>query len=81
LKVYRRLVAAAIRKTARVARDGEEIDVPIKRVMLDGIVLLRPSDEASVDGLFLHLIQACARIFLGSFATLMMIPEQKRRIR
>ncbi|MCL9780781.1 cadmium-translocating P-type ATPase [Vibrio sp. S4M6] len=43
-------------KTARVIRDGEEIDLPIEEVKVGDKIRLRPGDKVSVDG----------RVFEGS---------------
>lgn len=37
-------------KTARVLRDGQEIDIPVNDVVLDDIVLVRPGEKVPVDG-------------------------------
>lgn len=37
-------------KTARLLRDGEEIDVPIEHVQIGDIVLVRPGEKIPVDG-------------------------------
>ena len=37
-------------KTARVVRDGKEIDIPVEEVVLDEIVLVRPGEKIPVDG-------------------------------
>lgn len=37
-------------KTARVLRDGEEIDVPVESVQSDDTVVLRPGERVPVDG-------------------------------
>jgi len=37
-------------KTARVVRDGQEIDLPIKEVKLDDVVIVRPGEKIPVDG-------------------------------
>ncbi|MBN1659249.1 MAG: copper-translocating P-type ATPase [Anaerolineae bacterium] len=37
-------------KTARIVRDGQEIDVPIEAVVLGDIVLVRPGERIPVDG-------------------------------
>ncbi|HZD80359.1 MAG TPA: HAD-IC family P-type ATPase, partial [Actinomycetota bacterium] len=37
-------------KTARVLRDGEEIEVPVDQVQLDDIVSVRPGEKVPVDG-------------------------------
>jgi len=38
-------------KTARVIRDGKDIDIPIKSVLLNDLVRVRPGEKISVDGL------------------------------
>ena len=38
-------------KTARVVRDGNEIDVPIAEVILDDIIRVRPGEKIPVDGI------------------------------
>jgi len=37
-------------KTARVVRDGKEIDIPVEEVVLDEIILVRPGEKVPVDG-------------------------------
>ncbi len=37
-------------KTARVIRDGKEIDIPVEEVVLDEIILVRPGEKIPVDG-------------------------------
>ncbi|MBE9057438.1 heavy metal translocating P-type ATPase [Sphaerospermopsis sp. LEGE 08334] len=37
-------------KTARVVRDGKEIDVPIQNVIINDIILVRPGEKIPVDG-------------------------------
>src|SRR3970282_1002472 len=37
-------------KTARVVRDGKEIDLPVEEVVADDIVVVRPGDKVPVDG-------------------------------
>ena len=37
-------------KTARVLRDGQEVDIPIEEVQIDDIVLVRPGEKIPVDG-------------------------------
>ena len=39
--------------TARLVRDGAETDVPIKEVVVDDILLVRPGDRVPVDGIVL----------------------------
>jgi P-type Cu+ transporter len=36
--------------TARVLRDGQEMDVPVESVVLDDIILVRPGEKIPVDG-------------------------------
>jgi Cu+-exporting ATPase len=37
-------------KTARVQRNGREIDIPIEEVVLDDIIIVRPGEKIPVDG-------------------------------
>ena len=37
-------------KTARVIRNGQEMDIPIEEVVLDDIILVRPGEKIPVDG-------------------------------
>jgi len=37
-------------KTARVLRNGNEIDIPIEEVVLDDIIIVRPGEKIPVDG-------------------------------
>lgn len=37
-------------KTARVLRDGKELDIPIEEVVLDDIIIVRPGEKIPVDG-------------------------------
>jgi len=37
-------------KTARVVRDGREIDLPVEEVVVDDVVIVRPGDKIPVDG-------------------------------
>ncbi|MGO4684587.1 heavy metal translocating P-type ATPase [Hyphomicrobium sp. 2TAF46] len=41
-------------KTARVLRDGKEIDVPVEEVIAGDTVIVRPGDKIPVDGLVLE---------------------------
>jgi len=45
-----RALAALRPATARVRRDGAEIDVPVEQVVLDDHVVVRPGDRVAVDG-------------------------------
>jgi Cu+-exporting ATPase len=38
-------------KTARVLRDGNEIDLPVEEVVLDEIIIVRPGEKIPVDGI------------------------------
>ncbi len=37
-------------KTARVVRDGKEIDLPVEEVVVDDVVIVRPGEKIPVDG-------------------------------
>ena len=37
-------------KTARVVRDGQEVDIPVEEVVVDDIVIVRPGEKVPVDG-------------------------------
>lgn len=41
-------------RTARVLRDGEEIDLPIEQVQVGDVVRVRPGDKVPVDGVVLE---------------------------
>ena len=41
-------------KTARVLRDGAEIDLPIEDVRVDDVVIMRPGERIPVDGIVLE---------------------------
>lgn len=38
-------------KTARVIRDGKEVDVPIQEVQIDDVIRVRPGEKVPVDGI------------------------------
>ncbi|MDP2726727.1 MAG: copper-translocating P-type ATPase, partial [Dehalococcoidia bacterium] len=38
-------------KTARVVRDGQEVDIPIEEVRLGDLILVRPGEKVPVDGI------------------------------
>lgn len=38
-------------KTARVLRDGEEIDIPVDEVVVDDFIIVRPGERVPVDGI------------------------------
>ncbi len=40
-------------KTARVVRDGEELDIPVAQVVTDDTVIVRPGEKVPVDGIML----------------------------
>lgn len=48
-EAIRRLIGLQV-KTARVIRDGEDIDVPIEQVLLQDLVRVRPGEKIPVDG-------------------------------
>ena len=37
-------------KTARVVRDGNEVDIPVEEVLVGDVVIVRPGDKIPVDG-------------------------------
>ncbi len=37
-------------KTARVVRDGKEVDIPVEEVVLDDVIVVRPGEKVPVDG-------------------------------
>jgi Cu+-exporting ATPase len=37
-------------KTARVVRDGKEMDIPVEEVVLDDVIIVRPGEKIPVDG-------------------------------
>ncbi len=41
-------------KTARVIRNGKEMDVPVEEVVLDEIILVRPGEKIPVDGVLVE---------------------------
>ena len=41
-------------KTARVVRDGEEIDIPIEQVSVGDVVIVRPGESIPVDGIVIE---------------------------
>ena len=41
-------------KTARVVRNGEEIDIPIEQVVVDDVVIVRPGERIPVDGVIIE---------------------------
>jgi Cu+-exporting ATPase len=41
-------------KTARVRREGQEVDIPIEEVMVGDTVLVRPGEKVPVDGVILE---------------------------
>ena len=41
-------------KTARVFRDGKDIDIPIEDVLLNDLIRVRPGEKISVDGLVME---------------------------
>jgi len=45
-----RRLAQRVPRTARIARDGREVDVPIEDVVVGDVVVLRPAEHVPVDG-------------------------------
>ncbi|MGH2521219.1 MAG: heavy metal translocating P-type ATPase [Anaerolineales bacterium] len=41
-------------KTARVVRDGQEVDIPVEEVWVDDIVIVRPGEKVPVDGVIVE---------------------------
>ncbi len=41
-------------RTARVVRDGDELDIPIERVVTGDVVIVRPGEKIPVDGVVLE---------------------------
>jgi len=41
-------------KTARVVRDGEEVDIPIEQVRVGDVVIVRPGEKIPVDGIVIE---------------------------
>ncbi len=41
-------------KTARVVRDGREVDIPVEEVEVDDIVIVRPGEKVPVDGVVIE---------------------------
>lgn len=41
-------------KTARVVRDGKEIDIPIEEVKIDDLIRVRPGEKIPVDGVIIE---------------------------
>lgn len=41
-------------KTARVVRDGEEVDIPIEKLEIGDIVVVRPGERVPVDGIIVE---------------------------
>jgi len=62
-------------KTARVIRDGKEIDVPVEEVVLDDIILVRPGEKIPVDGVVVEGSSAIDE----SMITGEPIPVEKRK--
>ncbi len=41
-------------KTARVVRDGQELDIPVDEVRVDDVVVVRPGEKVPVDGVLIE---------------------------
>jgi len=49
-----RKLAALQAKTARVIRDGQEMDIPIEEVEIGDLVIVRPGEKVPVDGIIVE---------------------------
>jgi len=45
-------------KTARVLRDGREVDIPVEEVLVDEVLVVRPGDKIAVDGAVIEGVSA-----------------------
>ncbi len=61
-------------KTARVVRDGKEIDIPVEEVLVGDIILVRPGEKIPVDG---EVIEGASAVD-ESMITGESIPVEKR---
>jgi Cu+-exporting ATPase len=61
-------------KTARVVRDGAEVDIPVEEVEVDDIVIVRPGEKMPVDGVVIEGATAVDE----SMVTGESIPTEKR---
>jgi Cu+-exporting ATPase len=61
-------------KTARVVRDGREIDIPVEEVEVDDVVIVRPGEKIPVDGVVIEGATAVDE----SMVTGESIPVEKR---
>jgi len=41
-------------KTARVIRDGQELDIPVEEVLVGDVVQVRPGEKVPVDGVIVE---------------------------
>jgi len=60
-------------KTARVVRDGKEIDIPVEEVLVGDLVVVRPGEKIPVDG---EVIEGASAVD-GSMITGESIPSEK----
>ncbi len=61
-------------KTARVVRDGREIDIPVEEVLVGDVVLVRPGEKIPVDG---EIVEGSSAVD-ESMVTGESIPVEKR---
>jgi Cu+-exporting ATPase len=61
-------------KTARVVRDGQEVDIPVEEVRVGDVVVVRPGEKIPVDG----IIRAGASAVDESMLTGESLPAEKR---
>lgn len=41
-------------KTARVVREGQEMDIPVEQVLVDDVIIVRPGEKVPVDGIIIE---------------------------
>jgi Cu+-exporting ATPase len=61
-------------KTARVARDGREVDIPVEDVQVDDLVVVRPGEKIPVDGIVAEGVSAVDESMLTGES----LPVEKR---
>jgi len=61
-------------KTARVVRDGKELDIPVEEVLVGDVVIVRPGKKIPVDG---QVVEGAAAVD-ESMVTRESLPVEKR---